>query len=310
MKISAPRPRDDRGGRRPGDDAVVERPPPRRLEVAGHPGLPGRAHELVARLLRLVGEGREEFVGGLAAVERRDQRLHDRRGAVERERVAPGFQEVRLGDVPLTLFGGLVVLEREMHPPDDLRQSRPETDVGGRVEDRVSPQDQERSDLAGREVGDERAEGVEPDLGSRFDRLGIEDRSTRVPERPVQGVRERVDGGRLVIAGEDEAPPPVTTEVGRDGPRETIGRERTARFGASGQSPQPNRRCHGVGERFDFGSLHRPSVVRARSGRRHRALDDVQAVHLRARSAFAPPLSELPGEARLRRPASEEVGVE
>ena len=37
----------------------------------------------------------------LASIERRDQRLNDRYGAVVGAGIAPGLQEVRLGDMPV-----------------------------------------------------------------------------------------------------------------------------------------------------------------------------------------------------------------
>src|SRR2546423_1336827 len=46
------------------------------------------------------GDGGDDLVGRLAAVQRRDERLDDRRRPVEGAGVAPGLQEVGLVDVP------------------------------------------------------------------------------------------------------------------------------------------------------------------------------------------------------------------
>ena len=43
----------------------------------------------------------ENLVGRVRVVERRDERLHQRDGAVVRARIAPRLERVRVGDVPV-----------------------------------------------------------------------------------------------------------------------------------------------------------------------------------------------------------------
>jgi hypothetical protein len=82
-----------------GDDAVVDRGLPERLEVAGRlPALPVLApvvaHGLVTGGLEPAADDGQDLVGGAALVKRLDERLHDRSGAVERPRIAPRLQVV------------------------------------------------------------------------------------------------------------------------------------------------------------------------------------------------------------------------
>ena len=60
------------------------------------------ADDVVARSLRPVAQRGEEFMRGTPAVERRDQGLDDRDRPIVAAGVAPGLEEVRLGNLPLT----------------------------------------------------------------------------------------------------------------------------------------------------------------------------------------------------------------
>ena len=94
------------------DPAIVERLAPELLEVgAGVLLLPVGASEIVACSIGLAGEERDEFQRALAVIERSDQRLDDADGAVVGAGIAPGFEFVRLVHVPLTEFGGFVLIE-------------------------------------------------------------------------------------------------------------------------------------------------------------------------------------------------------
>ncbi len=104
-------------------DAVVQPAPPRRVVLVD---LPVLADDVVGRALGPIGQRRQHFVRRLAAVERRDQRLHDRRGAVEAARVAPRLEEMRLGNLPVAALRRLVVVEAEVRAQRDLVQRRRE----------------------------------------------------------------------------------------------------------------------------------------------------------------------------------------
>ena len=120
---------------------------------------------------------------------------------------------MRLGDVPVAERGGLVVVEAEVHAERHLGERGREGHVGRRGEDRVAAQDEEQLDPASLHVLHERAQRRELILRPRLDRRGVDDRLPHVAERLVDRVRERVHGGRLVLAGDDRAPAAVACEV-------------------------------------------------------------------------------------------------
>ena len=62
--------------------------------------LPVFLDQIVSRFVGLSGQRRDHFVRGLAAVERRDQRLDEADGSVEAADIAPGFQIMRFRNVP------------------------------------------------------------------------------------------------------------------------------------------------------------------------------------------------------------------
>src|SRR2546421_1846853 len=51
----------------------------------------------------------------MGVIERRDQRLNHAEGTVESARIAPGFQVVRFGDVPVAEFGSLVKMRADVN---------------------------------------------------------------------------------------------------------------------------------------------------------------------------------------------------
>ena len=51
----------------------------------------------------------------LVLIERFDQRLHDGDCTVEGARIAPGFEVMSFGNMPMTEFGGLVFVLAEMY---------------------------------------------------------------------------------------------------------------------------------------------------------------------------------------------------
>ena len=100
-----------RGGS--GNHAVVERGSPKQLEILRSTLLfPVIPHDVVARSPRLARQRRNNFMRGATAVQWRNQRLNDRYRAVVSAHVAPGFQIVRLRDVPMTQGRGLVFVQR------------------------------------------------------------------------------------------------------------------------------------------------------------------------------------------------------
>src|SRR5581483_11111113 len=85
--------------------------------------------------------------------------------------------------------------------------------VGGRGERRVAAERHEQLDTARGHVVGERAQRNELVLGADGDGGDVRDGRAGVPERGVHLVCERLHLRRLRLAGEDEAPPAVRTQV-------------------------------------------------------------------------------------------------
>src|SRR5579862_7962876 len=98
------------------DPAIVQRLTPESVKVGARVlFLPVLLNQIVSSETRLAGENRDDFVRGLAAIERLDQRLNDGRGAVVSARIAPGLKIVRFGNVPLAKLGSLVAMRSEIN---------------------------------------------------------------------------------------------------------------------------------------------------------------------------------------------------
>src|SRR6185503_19675760 len=117
-----------------------ERAPPESLEVAlAARARPVAADDVVARGRRgraLIQE-RDDLVRRAPVVERRDERLHDRRRAVPGPRVAPGLERVRRRHVPAAFLGGLVVEETQKGRERYTLERLSERQVGRRRVDRI-----------------------------------------------------------------------------------------------------------------------------------------------------------------------------
>ena len=141
---------------------------------------PVLAHDVVAGTLAAAfGERRQDFVRRLAAVERRDERLNDRDGAVVGPHVAPHLEVVRLGDVPLALLGGLVFVQTDVGAQPHLGERVAELQIGRRRVDGVAAEDQQEVDGAGVHLADELAQRRELIARTRFRRLRVGHRLRR-----------------------------------------------------------------------------------------------------------------------------------
>src|SRR6185503_18708376 len=77
--------------------------------------LPVTLYDLVRLAIVLIRKYRQQLVRRFAFIKRFDQRLNDRHGAVVRTRVAPRFEIVRSGYVPVTEVRSLVFVLAEMN---------------------------------------------------------------------------------------------------------------------------------------------------------------------------------------------------
>ena len=117
-------------------------------------------HEIVSRFCGLPVEHGQKIDFGFSAVERRDQRLDHRDRAVIAPRVAPGFQFVRLRNVPVAQRRGFVFIQPEARAERHLRQNFLEAQIGGRVIDRIAAQNQQRRDASRANIRREFADGI------------------------------------------------------------------------------------------------------------------------------------------------------
>src|SRR2546430_4305414 len=69
---------------------------------------------VVVRYARLVTECCKRFTRGVRVVQRRNERLNHAESAIEGARIAPGFEVVRFGDMPIAEFGGLVKVRADV----------------------------------------------------------------------------------------------------------------------------------------------------------------------------------------------------
>ena len=256
--------------------------------------LPVLSNDFVGRAFRPVAQRGDHFVGGSAAVERCDQRLNDRRGAVVAAHIAPLFEEVRFRNLPMTQRRRLIVVQPESNAQLHFVERRREVEVGRGREHRVARHDDQQVDLAGVHVGDEVTNRCE--LIDRFglNRLRMENRGADVAECLIDRVRERVDLGRLMIAGEDDAPAAMRLEILGDGVQELVGSRRSrpspehqVRRRAPEQTPRS-----GLAKAAAGGPLSRrlasASSRRRRSGSSARRLPAAAVRRSRARSEAIP----------------------
>ena len=143
----------------------------------------------------------------LARVERRDQRLDDADGSVIGARIAPGFEVMRFIHMPVAVLRSLVLIKPVMDAERDVGalQRVGETEISGRVVDRVPAHDHQQIHFARAHVGHKIAQGFGLIHGVGVDRVGVDDGLADVPECAFMRVRESMNRGRLVIAGDDDA---------------------------------------------------------------------------------------------------------
>ena len=292
----------------------MEPSPPGRVEVGLARrrllGTPEVAHDVVAGALWTIAHGRQKLVRRLAAVQRRDERLHDRRGPVEGARVAPALEKMRLGDVPLAQRRRLVVVQAQLNTERDVVHRVSKSQIDRRAVDRVAADDEEHVDAAGLHVGDEVRQRLKLIDGSGFDGIGVDDGPAVVAEPLVDGMRDRMNDGGLMLAGEDEARASMRGQIADDGvgPFACGGTEAIRRgCGGAGRSRADDLRrfatrrprCRSAATEADDRRANRLALAwprRRRAGSCDPGGPDSDAARTRARSAGCPVRS--PGSRR------------
>ena len=123
---------------------------------------------------------------------------------------------MRAGNVPGRPDGCLVDRVPERDRLRDLRHGRGEVQVGGRIEDRITTEDDEGLDRARLHRRDERGERADA-RKRRILRLVVADRLARVAEIRVQRANGGVDRRRLPFPGHDQSLASVRQKILGDG---------------------------------------------------------------------------------------------
>ena len=294
------------GLRGPGDDSLAEPPLPLGREggrVEGAPGRPVGLHVLEGAAVAGVEECRQQVDGGRALVERRDERLDQRRDAVAGPGVAPALERVALGQPPAAAARGLVLAQGEVEGVGDLGEQRAQVEPCRRGVHRVPGGDDQGVELAALDLAGQRGERRGRRRRLSQDGAGVADRHPHVAQRRVHGVGEGVDGRRLAKAGQHQRAATVGGEVRGHGPGragELGGQDRGSRHHAELGG-------HGAREGRHLGAPHAEAVIGVRPGERHGRLGDVEPAHPRA---GLPVARELAGEPQRIALPGEEVGVE
>ena len=133
-------------------------------------------------------------------------------------------------------------------------------------------------------------------------------RRADVAERLIDGVRERVYGGRLELARHDNRSAAMVLQVFGDGSQPFF--SQGAGSGGCLSTAGAKRRSETAREPFDVGRTDRQPVLRLRSGQRRRALDHVKPIHPLRVVGHPPAVGKVTGVADHRRADTEKIGVE
>src|SRR6185437_15322077 len=118
--------------------------------------------------------------------------------------VAPGFEEVRLRKMPIGKLGGLVGVKAAVKALVCLEIGVHEVEVSRGAVCRVSVEHDQRLHFARIEIANQLAQRLEAIHGFYLEGLCVNDGFADVVEPIVDGVNESVDGGRLLVASDDD----------------------------------------------------------------------------------------------------------
>ncbi len=215
---------------------------------------------------------------------------------------------MRIRDVPVRELGGLVEIQAVIDDQADLAEPFGEFQLCRCGKDRVVAQDDQDLDLPrvhrGRKLGERRmlADRV------RLDRRTVSHCRADVSERLVHRVRERVHGGRLIVAGHDNGPAAMRLQVLADGGDPLLG-ERARRAGLSA-ARAPTAAARLLRESLDIRRAQRQAVLGLDAGQRRRALNRVEPIHPGGFFGNSAAIDEVARVAHHRGARAKEIGVE
>src|SRR4029453_12461908 len=142
---------------------------------------------------------------GFAAVERLDEWLNNRNSAIEGARVAPAFQIMRFGNMPMANARRLILVEAEADAHSEFLEAGRKINVGRYIEYRVASNYHEHVDGARFHFADKLAQRFELVDRHRFDRTCISNCLVHIPEKLIHLVNKRVNSRRLLFARDHDA---------------------------------------------------------------------------------------------------------
>ncbi len=285
--------------------------PRRGVRVGGRPVVLDDLHRPAITLRR---EQCQHLLRRPPLVERGDQRLHQRDGAVVGAVVSPALERVRRRQIPVRERRGLVDVLAVVGDERHLRHPLGEPQVRRRGEDRVAAEDHEHFHLTGVHRRGELRDRREAIHGTSLDGGGgVGDRRAGVAQRFVHRASELVHGRRLILARHDEAAAAVRLKVfggGGDELRDLLA------AGTWHRCPRRRRRRRSDGarqlarDRLDLRGANGQAVIGLRSSERGRALDRVEAIGVLAIVHDAPARGEITLVSEAAGTAIDEVGIE
>ncbi len=268
--------------------------------------LPVIAHNIVRRNSRLPRQHSQHLVHRFAVIERRNQRLHDPDSSVIPPRIAPRFQEMRLRNVPVAKLRRLIAIKPKMNPQRNFPELLREIHVRRRCIHGIAAQNHQR--LHRTRVNFLRQFRHAVRVRRNLDRIRINDRLARIPQRLIHRVRQRMNCRRLRISRHNQARPAMLLQIPHQRRHPFFRHALRRRMSARNANAQ--RRAQRPRKSINLPATHRQPMIRHRPRIRRRALHHVQPVHPRLRPRNPPPIRKLPRVTHRSRPVVKKIRIE
>ena len=112
-------------------------------------------HSVVSRQARFTAEGSQQAMCRVRVIQGLDQWLDDGNGAIVGARIAPGFQEMRFGNMPEGLLRSFVEVRRQVDRRVHILQFVHEIKIVRRIVNRIAAEHEQHIDFAAAHVGAE-----------------------------------------------------------------------------------------------------------------------------------------------------------
>ncbi len=259
---------------------------------------------------RFAHHASHDFQTGAATVQCGNGRLHNSVGAIIRPDVAPAFQEMGLGHVPLAEPTGLIAVETQVNGSGDFCQSIDELHVIRRSVNRIAAQNDQRVNCAGLHGSRQRRDGLRMPLAIWSCNGRVLNRLTDITENRIESMCGRMDFRRLLRPDRHNAGSTMRLQIAGQDTDELI--DSGIACGLDGRRVRVNQVLHGEKKtprkRRHLTRSNRQSMVGRSAGQREPTLHDVQSIHL-AIDHFTP-LAEGASILQCGRMLDEQIGIE